>query len=278
MKIDILSDLHLDFYFKGKPKVQSVESVFSRIFDKENIGDALIVAGDIGHNNKQNIQVLKLIKEIFGYKYIICVLGNHDFYLLDKSLRSNYDNSSILRAARMRKYINDQEGMYCLNGEVVVIDGVRIGGCDSWYDGEYIKENFDKVCPLWNVPKDAHYINQLWEHSLNDANYIYGMDWQKKAELEKQKIEKIYQDVDIMITHVNPSLAKEHTSRSYRETETTGFFTFDGRKYLEKGSMKYWIYGHTHDAMEYEMQGVRCICNPLGYPSECHHTLRSIEI
>ena len=59
MKIDILSDLHLDFYFRGKPKAQSVESVFSRIFDKENIGDALIVAGDIGHNNKQNIQVLE---------------------------------------------------------------------------------------------------------------------------------------------------------------------------------------------------------------------------
>ncbi len=32
--------------------------------------------------------------------------------------------------------------------------------------------------------------------------------------------------------------------------------------------MKYWIYGHTHDAMEYELHEVKCICNSLGYPGE----------
>ena len=92
------------------------------------MGNILIIAGDIGHNNKQNIQVLELIKKIFGYKHIIWVLGNHDFYLLDKSLGSDYDNSSILRAARMRKYINDQERMYCLNGEVIEYEHQREKG------------------------------------------------------------------------------------------------------------------------------------------------------
>lgn len=32
--------------------------------------------------------------------------------------------------------------------------------------------------------------------------------------------------------------------------------------------MKYWIFGHTHDYREFEEFGIKCICNPLGYPSE----------
>ena len=42
--------------------------------------------------------------------------------------------------------------------------------------------------------------------------------------------------------------------------------------------MKYWVYGHTHDAMKYEVDNVKCICNPMGYPGECRHVLKSIKI
>ena len=67
-----------------------------------------------------------------------------------------------------------------------------------------------------------------------------------------------------------------------RVHETTGFFTFDGSKYLKEGSMKYWIFGHTHDQTEFEMEGVKCICNPMGYPSENNYgeltQIRSIKL
>jgi DNA repair exonuclease SbcCD nuclease subunit len=170
----------------------------------------------------------------------------------------------------MRNLINAQEDMFCLNGEIIEIEGIRIGGCDSWYDGSYIKKHFNKTDDTW--------IHQLWKYSLNDANYILGIPWQDLWQQEKEKIEKIYQEVDIMITHVNPSIAKKHTDPKYQEELTTGFFCFDGEEYLKQGSMKYWIYGHTHDAMEYELHGVTCICNPLGYPGEGNSTLRRIEV
>ncbi len=281
MIIDILSDLHIDFYFRKKPTAEKVELVYSKIFtdnQQRNVGDALIVAGDIGHNNRQNIQVLELIKEVFGYKHIICVLGNHDYYLLDNASRGNYSRESTFRAERMRDLIHKHEGMYCLNGEVIEIDGIKIGGCDSWYDGRYIKEHFGDKCSMWNIPKDDYYINQLWKNSLNDSNYIYGMKWQEYAEQEKEKIEKIYKDVDVMVTHVNPSIIKEHTSSFYREEETTGFFTFDGSKYLKDGSMKYWIFGHTHTKAEFEANGIKCICNPMGYPMEAVGTAKAMVI
>jgi len=85
MKVDILSDLHLDFYFKPCfTTSEHIISLFGDIFTDtgtRKIGDVLIVAGDIGHYNEQSIEVLKIFQEKF-YKHIICVLGNHDYYLI----------------------------------------------------------------------------------------------------------------------------------------------------------------------------------------------------
>ena len=94
------------------------------------------------------------------------------------------------------------------------------------------------------------------------------MQWQEFAKIQKKKIESIYKDVDIMVTHVNPSIRKEHISSSYQEEMSTGFFSFDGERFIKGGTMKYWIYGHTHIEQEYSHHGVQCICNPMGYPGE----------
>ena len=90
MKIDILSDVHFDNYFYGKYTNDDVIKFYSQIIDFNNCGDVLVIAGDIGHNNSQNIKILKLLKQY--YKNIICVLGNHDFYLLGKENKSLFKN------------------------------------------------------------------------------------------------------------------------------------------------------------------------------------------
>ncbi len=59
-------DIHIDFYFKINPTRSAVKSIYFHIFtdnQTKRVGDVLIVAGDLGHNNKQTIQVLELIKE-----------------------------------------------------------------------------------------------------------------------------------------------------------------------------------------------------------------------
>jgi len=269
MTIDILSDLHIDFYFRHHITPEAIESVYAHIFTnngRRGVGDVLLVAGDLGHYNNQNIEVLKLIKEAFKYEHIICVLGNHDYYLIENASKKEFANDSLKRVKHMRSLINEQNGMYCLNGDVIEIDGVKIGGCDSWYDGEYIKKHFkDEV---WNIKKDDSYVESLWRRKMSDDCHIYGINRQCLADREKERIEKVYKDVDVMITHVNPSLDKEHTDERFREQETTGFFTFDGSKYLKEGSMKYWIFGHSHINTEFEVHGVKCISNQMGYPSE----------
>ena len=38
--------------------------------------------------------------------------------------------------------------------------------------------------------------------------------------------------------------------------------------YLKNTKAKYWIFGHLHEAFEYEQYGVKCLSNPLGYPEQ----------
>lgn len=267
MKIDLLSDLHLDFYFKSHLTTgKNIISLFRGIFtdnETREIGDVLIIAGDIGHYNEQNIKILKIFQEEF-YKYIVCVLGNHDYYLIDSEGKYTFENNSFNRVENMRKLINQEKNMYCLNGEVIDINGIRVGGADSWYDGGYVKKYFTQF--------DNNQINLLWNKNINDSRLIKGISrFDDIAKLEIPKLENIYKECDVVITHVNPSNDEEHINEKYRHSLINTFFTFDGSKYYQNGSMKYWVFGHTHDAIEYEIEDVKFLCNPLGYPSESEY-------
>ena len=175
----------------------------------------------------------------------------------------------------MRELINNEKDMYCLNGNVIEINNIKFGGCDSSYDYGYMKHYFPH--------NSKEHTNKIWKHSLNDYEMMAGINnFEQIFDIEKQKIENVYQNCDVMITHVNPSYLEEHIDSKYHDSEINTFFTFDGHKYLKDGSMKYWVFGHTHDIIEYNFHDVNCVCNPCGYPSENDYgnwlEIRTIEV
>lgn len=264
MQIDILSDLHLDFYLspKNKTNEDDIFDLFNPIFCRQNrtLGDVLVIAGDIGHYNEQNIDALKLIQKIF-YKYIICVLGNHDYYIIDEDASNKFQSNSFNRIQQMRDFINNEKNMFCLDGNIVEIEGIKFGGCDGWYDGSYVSKYWKNQ----SIPTVATWKNQM----PMDYKFIKGTSsYINIFEIEKVKIEKIYKDCDLMITHINPSILDEHQSKRFSKESTNGYFCFDGANYLKHGTMKYWIFGHSHDEIEYDYENVTCICHPLGNPQE----------
>jgi len=283
MFIDILSDLHLDFYFSADTttEIDAVKSIFDPIFfdnRKRDTGDVLVIAGDIGHYNHQNIEVLKIFKQEY-YKYIVCVLGNHDYYLINDTQKKKYKSNSFNRVKEMRELINSEENMYCLDGTLVEIEGVVFGGFDSWYSGSYMINKY----PQRPLDYSRFSIDSIWKSFNNDSRYIYGVEYFDDIyNIELPKIENIYKKCDVFISHVNPSCKDEHISKSFRNQDSNTFFTFNGEKYMILGSMKYWIFGHSHYEIKYDQHGVRCVCNPFGYPFESSYGddvwIRSIEV
>lgn len=274
MKIDYISDVHFDTHLGLWPHVrrqyfeQYFENIFVPIF-KSKSSEILIIAGDIGENNQQNIEALRLIRDEIGYTSILFVLGNHDWFLSNRKAIVDYE-TSLNRVNEMKGFCEKEKGLSLLDGNIVKIDGIRFGGAMGWYDGRYIWHHLN---PFYT--KDREYINRLWKEYNPDYDNIIGIEeFDGFYAEESAKIEAIYKACDVMITHYNPSIRQQHTQRRFREDDTTGFFTFDGSRFLAEGTMKHWIFGHQHWSESFDIEGVLCHVNAFGYPSERRKEMR----
>lgn len=223
MTIDYLSDLHFDYYFNVKFPLttNTVKSLFDGIFlndGKKEPADILIIAGDLGHYNEQNIEMLKILQKEY-YKNIICVLGNHDYYLTNRSQKDDYGMRSFARIEAMRNMINECDNIYCLDGDVIEIDGVRFGGAMGWYDDSYLRHYYGDF-----TQKE---INTMWQKINQDSDFLYGVkNYDDLYKIEYPKLEKVYKDCDVMITHINPSYLHEYISEKYHNQQGNTFFYF----------------------------------------------------
>ncbi len=271
MQIDYLSDLHLDFYLEvdNRLKDEDIFRLFNPIITENNrqVGKVLIIAGDISHYNFLSIRVLKYLKKHY-YQHVVCVLGNHDYYLSDYDQQLQFKNS-FKRVENMRKLINQEQGLYCLNGDVVEIDGVRFGGADSWYNHGYI----ERYKQGQNYTHEA--INQVWKQSINDFYSLKGIDnFDDIYKIELPKIKSVYKKCDVMVTHVSPSTKDEHFAHHFRGKVTNTFFSFSGEEFLKETTAKFWVYGHNHELNDFEAYyGIKCVVNGLGYPGESNYVV-----
>lgn len=269
LSVDYISDLHLDFY-----KLDILKYLL-----EEKQSNILIISGDIGHNLKQNIGFVEKLSK--HYNHILIVLGNHDYYfknLYGKPYDKDYSfDNSFDKVNQTRKLYNDINGVHCLNGEVVYIEGIAFGGADGWYSNAYLKEHFNKFSSKDDTLK-------LWKDIINDSSTIYGVNGENNIDFfteiydkEMLKLNNIKRDCQVMITHVNPSYLVQHQDPKYTSNKDTTFFNFNGSEIYNEDFIKYWFFGHTHKKIKYQINDTNFLCNPLGYPSESASKYKYIE-
>lgn len=262
MKIDIISDLHADFYvrmhkgLKEKNVLKFIENMYE---ENHECGEVLMVAGDISHYNTLTKRVLELLLEVKGYKKIFFVLGNHDYYLISNNAKHRYRNNSKNRINEVKEMFSENPDIHYLDGEIVEYNGVKFGGCNGFYDGSYTM----KVNPMANAW-------ELWKRVMNDYVYIKGYPdgFYEISGIEKQKLENVYKEADVIMTHVNPMPHAMFFDEEHRMDPVTGFYAFDGEYQVEHTPAVLWLFGHTHTEKDIEVYGTRVMCNALGYPQE----------
>lgn len=266
MKIDITSDLHVDMWvdvFANKnehKQKKRISTLVSNLLPDEP-ADVLVVAGDIGHYNWQNVILFKILRET--YETVIWVHGNHDMYMISNTTEKKYNLDSFQRLNEMIQLANDIEGVHYLNGDTIQVGDYIIGGCGAWYDNGYGSN-------VWGM-NDRTFVDK-WRDYLNDANYIQ-VPYTKTNEIDsltyskKQQalLAKIIDVCDLVVTHVAPDWT--HLPNHYQMPEST-FYCFDGRTLLKRMKPNaMWVFGHTHDKHSFQhTSGPMMICNPLGYP------------
>lgn len=266
MKVDITSDLHIDmwvdvFRSKNEHKQRKNIKIFVSNLLPDEPADVLVIAGDIGHYNSENVILFEVLRET--YEKIIWVHGNHDMYLVSGTSAQKYNHDSFQRLNEMIQLTNAIDGVHYLNGDTIQVGGYIIGGCGAWYDNGYGNE-------IWGMD-DRAFVDK-WRNYLNDANYIK-VPYTKTEEIDsliysdKQKklLSSIVDICDLVVTHVAPDWT--HIPTHYQMPEST-FYCFDGRTFLKRMKPNaMWLFGHTHEKHSFQHPlGPMMLCNPLGYP------------
>lgn len=238
MRIHIISDLHLEVSDFNLPLTDA---------------DLTIFAGDIATGTKGVCYAGQHVKQ--SGKPAIYVCGNHEFYRHDM----HEVRATMAELATLPKDYFGPKVHYLENTEVV-IDHVRFLGCTLWTD-----------FLLFGLVNQVECI-RLGKQCLNDFRLIHHGDsifnvadsikyHQASLAWLTQKLDTPFEGKTVVVTHhlpsfhsVVPRYANDYLSACFASRLDHLF-----------GKAVLWVHGHTHDSLDYFINGTRVICNPRGY-------------
>lgn len=233
MKIQYISDIHLEFYSK-LPKI-------------DPIGDVLILAGDIGYPFSVIYKEF-LIDMNNKFKKVFLITGNHEFYNCGKNkCKTMEEIDDHIRDIIVQSNLNN---ISYLDNSYEDYQGIRFYGTTLWtkiIDPNFLTNDFTYIKDLSIALR-----NELFENSCDSIDNL----------INDSKLPIV------MITHHVPSyklIDPIFTSEKYKPYNQC-YFT-DCEKYF-KDPIKIWIYGHTHKESNTEINRIKFLCNPKGYPDE----------
>jgi len=255
MEFKYISDLHRDSYFKHfRSQKEYEEYIFG-----DDSGGVLFILGDVADRGSVLVETLRSIRK--RYDRVIFVAGNHDLYIEKNGI---FASKNALEKAKILQNELTKVGVDMLNGEVLEIENIKIGGSHMWYSPDYLKLKLREKNEGYAEEK---YLS-FWQFSISDSKMIGQISPIDIYEKEIKKLENLKNKVDIFLSHVSPIPLDSYIAEEYRGSDLNTFFTFDGRDQLENGVIKHFFYGHTHSAFEGDYAGVKLHCNPVGRPGE----------
>ncbi len=267
MTIDYFTDPHIDFY--AKFNTQKINALVDRLLNTKTNSDfdVLVIAGDIGHYNDDNVYFLSLLAKY--YKKVLITWGNHDLYLLPSN-REKYNYNSFNRLNEFKEMIKEIDNVVFLDGQKVEYEGITFWGSGLWYE----VASLNHWC---NYMNDAKYIfdrKEKYTFSLPYEWYPieYRFDPYKLYERELEKINKLDR-ADVIISNIPPiNFGVSKDMGNY-------YFVPYGEMIIERVKPKMWIFGHTHIKRDLKFNNCRLLCNPLGYPDENREfKIESVEV
>ncbi len=232
MRLYILSDLHLecaDF----TPLIRDA--------------DLTILAGDI-HTKRRG--VAWAAANFSGQ--VVYVPGNHEYY--DGNFPITRDKMQAEAAERV----------HVLDRQVLILGKIRILGATGWTDfkstGNEPLAYFTANCQMRDylkIRKGSGYHHFRARDSQAEA--FKTRDW-----LEAQ-LDTPFDGKTLVVTHHAPS-ERSMVFRENTHLDAAYFNRWDDL--MDPKKVALWIHGHIHHAVDYEINGVRVLSNPKGYPHE----------
>eukprot|EP01111_Echinosteliopsis_oligospora_P012723 TRINITY_DN4395_c0_g1_i1.p1 TRINITY_DN4395_c0_g1~~TRINITY_DN4395_c0_g1_i1.p1 ORF type:complete len:306 (-),score=87.45 TRINITY_DN4395_c0_g1_i1:187-1104(-) len=288
MTIYAISDLHTDYDDNLK--------WVTEISDVEYIDDCLIVAGDVTDNLLKLEYTFKLL--VSKFKQVFFCPGNHEVWINKVDEETHHIFCSFSKFDKVIE-ICDKLGVKTTPS---VFDGILIVPLFAWYDKTLHIEHpiLTSDYKLWSDtyrckwPLDttneeivSRFLKMNERHippSPPPSSVITFSHFFSSLELMTAymaEIERRWKSTTTTTSLSSPSPSPSPSTPSTSTASTTNksasdiranFSLVAGTQQLDS-QIKRWnssvhIFGHSHRKMEFKIEGVRYINNPLGYPRE----------
>ncbi len=258
MKIDIISDLHIDHWSKKyKIKYPSCEPIEKPYEYKKSNSDILIIAGDISDDLDISIDFLNRISKF--YKKVLFVDGNHEHVNKYPNLYNKDYINEIL------KKNNNNKIVYLPSNQFIINKTLFIGCCGWWnYNNSNLNDinnslNYFQNWINFSKNENKEFINNVIKKSKEEFKYLNDLLLKYK---DDNNIEKI-----IIVSHTIPH-------KKYCDTEAgfDNYITQHNSKFnellLKYKKINTWIFGHSHRQQEDIFNNIKFISNPRGRPND----------
>lgn len=272
MKIQIVSDLHLEFSLCTVPNTDADVLVLSgdilkaynlhRLHDwldaNNNADVAICKVGSAVHLGYQFRSFLKQCSQ--NYRHVVYVAGNHEFY----------NNCFYDALFHLRQEMANYPNIHFLENEFVEIDGVVFLGATLWTDCH--KADPQVVNGLGSKLNDFFLIRNGKEkyRPLHPKDIV----WRHRETLDyfNHTLIQLGRPKTVVVGHHAPSY-KSIAEKYQHDYITNGGFASDLEKFiLDHPEIVLWTHGHTHTPFDYMIGSTRTVCNPRGYESEGEYT------
>ena len=260
MKVQILSDLHLEF-FRGDLKGQGTVSIHPD-------AEVVVLAGDI-HLGKQSLEFAAELHARCA-RPVLWVPGNHEYY--------GQDHEKLSQGfSRSRK-----PGVHVLTNKAVVLDGVRFCGGTLWTD--FLLYAHAPRLPGLEAALDVaeQFMNDFRVIRKGDARFS-ALDSRrehlKTLKFLTKTLATPFEGKTVVVTHHAPHPKSIHPrfapgervlNSTFRLPEENSSwmanpcFASNLESLVQQADA--WIHGHTHDSFDYRVGKCQVVANPRGYP------------
>lgn len=274
MKIQIVSDLHLEFqdppllnnagadvlilggdifmaeYFYRNPR--NFIAVDGEVKDLSDV----MSANNIGYANdvRKWREFLKHVND--NWDAVVYLMGNHEHY------KGRWDRTEQIMRDELAPYSN----IHMLEQDRVVIGDVQFIGGTLWTN----MNNHDPLTMLSarDMMNDYKAIKDLTTGSFTRLNvnttiskHVETRDW-IKIMLSEHKMKTV------VCTHHAPSRQSLHPKYAGQHHMNGCFVNNLDDIMIDNDHLLLWTHGHVHDPWDYTINQCRVVCNPCGYPGE----------
>lgn len=230
----VFSDLHLEFADWTPPPAPA---------------DAVLLAGDIAVGTHG----IEWARRQFPGMPIVYVPGNHEFY--------GAELPDAVDALRAKAKALD---VHFLDGEECVIEGTRFLGTTLWTDyalyGSDEPELDEAMTTAKQEMNDFRMIRWRGGHALTPE--LIREIHSERVQWLGDRLAESFSGPTVVMTHHLPHRLSIHPK--YEGTRLNSSFASDLDR-LVRAPVALWIHGHTHESIDYVVNGTRVFCNPRGY-------------